>query len=425
MHVEIVCVGSELLLSSVNTNGSYLTRQLASIGIRTSREITVGDDPKELAAALADSLKRSDLVITTGGLGPTFDDITREAAAAALGKKLVFSRDAMSSVAGYFARMNRQMPKSNEKQASIMEGASIINNELGTAPGQMIEAGGKTLILLPGPPREMKHMVEKSVLGYLKKRFETGMLRIKTLHVCGMGESLVDEKIKSIIDNERKLEGSSVDFIILASPIGVNIKIICSATDEMLLDDTLEKIKSEFYRLLGENIFGEDNQTLEGVVGELLARKKKTLAVAESCTGGLLAHKITNVSGSSMYFKQGIVAYSVDSKITALGVSSDTLAKSGAVSEDVALEMASGIRNAAGTSVGISTTGVAGPRPSSDGKPVGLVFVGLDIDGKKSAHRMEFLGTRSDIKEKAAVWSLDLLRRELLAESKQEVRSRK
>ncbi len=414
MRTEIVCIGSELLLGTQNTNGPFIAEKLATIGIRASRNISVGDEKKELENVLAESINRSELVIITGGLGPTFDDITREAVSRVLGKKLLFDKEAMSQIAAYFAKLNKKMPGVNDRQAYIIEGAKTIENTAGTAPGQMINFKGKLIFLLPGPPREIKLMMEKSVMPYLKKNRGQGILKIKTLRVAGMSESLVEEKIKSIVELERKLEAGSIEFAILAHQAGIDLKIKAQGTDEMLLDQTVSNIKKEFYGALGENIYGEDNQTLESVVGEMLSRKRKTLALAESCTGGLVASRITNISGSSGYFLEGAVTYSNESKMRALGVSENTLSQFGAVSEETALEIAAGIKKISGADFGLSTTGIAGPQPSSSGKPVGLVYIALVSDGKQKALQFNFAGSRTEFKNRISTAALDMLRREML-----------
>jgi len=414
MHTEIICIGSELLLGTVNTNGPYITEKLATIGIKVNRAISVGDERKELENVLTESIKRSDILIITGGLGPTFDDITRDAVSKVLNKKLIFDKEVMSSIATYFAKLNKQMPKVNDRQAYILEGAKAIENTVGTAPGQIIVLKNKLIFLLPGPPRELKPMVEKILIPYLRKNRGQGILKVKTLHTIGMPESLVEEKIRDIVELERKLEEGGIEFSILAHVTGIDIKIKVYGTDEMLVDQTISNIKKEFYGALKENIYGEDNQTMESVIGELLIRKRKTLAVAESCTGGLLANRITNVSGSSTYFIEGAVTYSNESKMRVLGVKEETLKQFGAVSEQTATEMAAGIKKTSGADYGISTTGIAGPQPSSTGKPIGLVFIALVSNDKQIVQQFNFAGSRIDIKTKISTAALDMLRRNLI-----------
>lgn len=414
MRAEIICTGSELLLGSVNTNAAYISEKLAAIGLKAVREITVGDDYSELENVFSESLNRSGIIILTGGLGPTFDDITREAVSKVTGKKLILNKEILKSINERFAAGKIKMPKINEKQAYIFTGAEILRNDNGTAPGQILEINDKIIILLPGPPREIKPMFENAVLPYLKKRFERGLLKIKILHTVSLSESAVAEKIGKIVDVERELDGGEVSFGILAKQTGVDIKIIATGDDEMLIDRTIQNLKTEFYGILADVIYGEDNQTLESVAGELLLKKRKTLAVAESCTGGSITNRITNVAGSSMYFKEGVVTYSDNSKKQLLGVKDETLNKYGAVSGEVAAEMAEGIKKISGADLGISTTGIAGPKPSSTGKPVGLVFIGLASSAGTKIHRFNFSGSRTEIKDRITAAALDILRTSLL-----------
>ncbi|MBN1383776.1 MAG: competence/damage-inducible protein A [Elusimicrobia bacterium] len=416
MHTEIICIGSELLIGFVNKNSAYISEKLGTIGLKVSREISVGDDFEELKDVFEEAIKRSNIVIATGGLGPTFDDITREVISEVTNKKLIFNKSVMKSISVHFVRRHYRgkIPKSNDKQAYVLEGAEILQNSIGTAPGQILESNGKIIVLLPGPPGELKPMFEASVLPYLKERFERGILRTKILHTTGLPESFVNDKIKKIVDIERELEGGEISFTILSSPEGVDIKIMASGRDEMLIDKTIKNLKEEFYGILGQGIYGEDNQTLESVVGEIFIRKRKTLAIAESCTGGLVANRITNVPGSSLYFKEAVVTYSDISKKRILGIEEQTLNKYGAVSKEVAYEMAEGIKKNAGTNFGLSITGIAGPKPSSTGKPVGLVYIGLASDKDIIVNQFNFTGTRKDIKTRISNASLDILRKSLI-----------
>ncbi len=435
MKIELVSIGSELLADKVNTNINLLAEKLASIGLSVARQITVGDNPEEIKEVFIESLQRAEIIISTGGLGPTFDDYTREVVAKVLKKKIIFNREVMSAIAHHFLQRNTEMPKENEKQAYIIETAEVIPNKIGTAPGMIIEqrvkskeqrvkspllkrAEGKRalssrlIILLPGPPREMLPMLEEKVIPYLKQRYETGITKSAVLHICGLPESEVDEKILSILEQEKRTEG--LKFSLLAHPGTVDLKITLSGRDQLLLEQVLKKIKNEIYEILGENIYGEDGQTLESVIGQLLLKKKKTLAVAESCTGGLLGHRITNVPGSSLYFKQGVVAYSNQSKIKLLGVKSETIEKYGAVSQETVLEMAQGIKNSAETQCAIAISGIAGPSGGTKEKPVGLVYIAVIIDDKEMVKEYHFLGSRLEIKEKSVTTALDFLHRKLL-----------
>jgi nicotinamide-nucleotide amidase len=426
MKVEMVCVGTELLKGKVNTDNAYLGEKLDSIGLAIDRETTVADDREKIESVLQEVLNRSDIVITTGGLGPTFDDLTREVMVKVLKKKLVFDPEVMHQIAAHFAKRDLEMPKNNERQAYIIEGAKVIPNKVGTAPGMIVErktmAGskskvqkGKVIIMLPGPPREMKPMVEEVVLPYLKERYERKILKKCVLHISGLTESAVYEKIKEVVEIERMMEGGILRFSILAHLAKIDVEISGEGENELLVDEMLHKAKQEIYDCLGDYIYGEDEDTLESVVGKLLLSKRLTLAVAESCTGGLIGDRITDFAGSSIYFKEGVVAYSNEAKVRILGVKEETLNESGAVSRESALEMASGIQRISGTDIGLATTGIAGPTGGTAEKPVGLVYVALVWPemGVEICKEFRFSGKRREIKESTVANALDILRKAL------------
>ena len=420
MRSEIVCVGTELLLGKVNTNVSYLSARLAGIGLNLIFETTVGDNQADMAEVFRAALKRSQVVFVTGGLGPTFDDITREVLSEVLGKKLVFNREAMQSIAAFFAKRDVEMPKINEKQAFLVDGARIIPNEIGTAPGQIIELKdhqefkAETVIILPGPQFEIEPMMNKTVLPFLKEKYERGITKMQTLHVAGMSESKVDEQIKDIVAVERMLEGGDLRFALVAQGGIVDVVIIGSGKNEMLIDGFIAKAKSELREKLGPFLFGENEQDLPQTVGQLLGKKKMTVSVAESCTGGLLGKMLTDASGSSMYFKGAVVAYNNLIKKEILGVSGETLDKFGAVSAECCREMAANVRKLFKTNIGVAITGIAGPGGGTAEKPVGLVYIALSGDKLDQVHTQNFIGNRRGIREKAAVYALNSLRQALL-----------
>lgn len=420
MQTEIISIGTELLLGKVNTNASYLSGKITGIGLNLIYETTVGDNKAAMAEAFRQVFKRSQVIFITGGLGPTFDDLTREVIAEVLEKKLVFSREAMQSVAAFFAKRSQEMPKKNEKQAYYIEDARIITNEIGTAPGQIIELQkyrdfkAETIILLPGPQFEIEPMMKKVVLPFLKEKYERGLTRLHTMHVTGMSESKVDEEIKDMVEVERKLEGGDLRFALIAQPGVVDVVIIGAGKNELLIDGFIAKAKRELKEKLGNNIFGENEESLPQVTGNLLGRKKMTLSLAESCTAGLLSKMVTDVSGSSMYFKGGVIAYNNLVKKEVLGVSAESLEKQGAVSKQVALEMARGVKKLCRASIGIGITGIAGPGGGTPEKPVGLVYCALVSDTDEQCHEQYFTGNRRGIREKAAIYTLDMLRRYLL-----------
>jgi len=415
MNIEILCTGTELLMGKVNTDDAYLCERLLCIGLAVNRVITVGDSKSEIKSAFEESVKRSDIVFTVGGLGPTFDDLTREVVAEALKKKLIFNREIMHQIASHFAARDMEMPAVNDRQAYIMEGAEVIPNKTGTAPGMIVQYGDgklkKMVILLPGPPSEMNPMVDDYVMKYLKKRYERAIIKTTVLHVCGLSESAVYEKIRDIVDSTRELDGNELNFAMLASSSVVQVKIIGKGADELLIDSIMGKTRQEIYDRLGNDIYGENDDTLEEVIGKLLGKKKLSLSLAESCTGGMICDRVTNIPGSSIYFKQGVVTYSNESKIRLLKVNEDTIKRYGAVSENTAKEMAVGVRKLSGVDIGMATTGIAGPTGATEKKPVGLVYVAIACEKDVYCREYRFTGHRLAIKEKVTVHALDFLRR--------------
>ncbi|MCJ7646586.1 competence/damage-inducible protein A [bacterium] len=426
MRVELISVGTEPLKGKINTDTAYLGEKLDNIGLTIERETTVGDDREKIESVLREVLNRADIIITTGGLGPTFDDLTREVMAKVLKKKLVFDREVMHEIAAHFAKRELEMPKENERQAYIIEGARVIPNKVGTAPGMVVEKRSKadsksktqrvSVIMLPGPPREMRPMVEEVVLPYLKEKYERRILKKCVLHICGLTESSAYEKIKEVVEIERRMEGGILRFSILAHLATIDVEISGEGENELLVDEMLHKARQEIYDCLGDYIYGQDEDTLESVVGGLLLRKRLTLAVAESCTGGLLGDRITDVAGSSVYFKEGIVAYSNEAKVRILGVREETLNGFGAVSRETALEMARRVQGISGADIGLATTGIAGPTGGTPEKPAGLVYIALVWAGRgvEICNEFRFIGQRREIKESTVASALDILRRALM-----------
>ncbi|MFA6355528.1 MAG: competence/damage-inducible protein A [Candidatus Omnitrophota bacterium] len=385
MKAEIISIGTEILLGQIlNTNQQWLSQELAGIGIGVYFHSTIGDNPGRLANAIKTGLERSDIVITTGGLGPTVDDITLETIASALSLGL----------------------KLDKRQAHIPEGAKVIDNGIGTAPGFIVDKGGKLLIALPGPPRELNPMFERTVAPLLKKRYGSeGILKIRTIRMTGLGEEAVDRRVKDLLKCPPPLTVG-----IYAKPALIELKIMAKAKDDKQAKALIDKADAKITARLGKYIFGRDNETLEGAVGSGLLRSRRTLAVAESCTGGLIASRITDVPGSSKYFRLGIVAYSNAAKIKFLGVCPGTLAKFGAVSRQTAIEMAKNVRMAACADIGLSVTGIAGPSGATKDKPVGLVYIALAGKNKSYCREFRFRGEREVIKFRTSQAALDLLR---------------
>lgn len=409
MRAEILAVGTELLLGNiVNTNAQYIAKRLADLGIEVYHQAVIGDNPKRLMDAYTAAFKRADLVITTGGLGPTKDDLTKEVAFDYFGKEAVLHKDILDNIEEYFKKINRNMVESNKKQAYFPMDVLILKNNHGTAPGCIIEEGNKTLIVLPGPPREMKHMFEDYVIPYLMK-YQDGILVSRVLRIIGIGESAAAEMIEDIID-----KGKNPTIATYAKESEVTIRITAKANTEEEAKKLIVPVEEEIRRRLGIAVYGEGETQIEEVVGKILVDNKLTISTAESCTGGLLAGKIINYPGISTVFKEGVITYSNEAKIKRLKVKKEILDKFGAVSSQVAAEMAEGIAKASGTDIGISTTGIAGPEGGSDEKPVGLVYIGLYIKGEVKTKELHLAGDRQKVRNTAVIRAIEWLRRELL-----------
>ncbi|MFA5146370.1 MAG: competence/damage-inducible protein A [Candidatus Omnitrophota bacterium] len=422
MTAEIVAIGTELLLGHVvNTNAAFLSQKLAEAGIDVFHHTTVGDNPGRLTEAIRKALGRSDVVITSGGLGPTVDDITIETIAKLTGRELILDRAVLKDLNGYFKLRRIKAPRDSIRQAYIPEGAKRIRNRVGTAPGLIVEVRGKVIIALPGPPREIEPMVEHEILPYLLKHYALNpipyTLRSRTIKLTGLAESQVNAKAKDLLSLKPPTTVG-----IYAKLGEVDLKIMAKADSDREAARVIGRIEGKIHSRLRGNIFGYDEDTLEGAVANALKRKKLTIATAESCTGGFVSHRITNVSGSSGYFMMGIIAYSNESKVNMLGVSPFTLKKYGAVSREVALEMAEGVRRLAGTDIGLSLTGIAGPTGGTKSKPIGLVYIALAMDDCKKlkaesrklkalVKEFRFKGTREEIKFQASQAALELVRR--------------
>jgi len=416
MQVEIISIGNELVQGAVNTDAAFIAEALYSIGLTVDRIVNVPDKPKQLENQLSESFKKSNIVITTGGLGPTFDDITRVTVSKVLGRKLVFSREIMESIARHFVDRNIEMPKENECQAYLLEGAKPIPNKVGTAPGMLLEHSGKLVaIILPGPPHEMEPMFKNTVIPFLRERYEREFIKQSVIQTAGILESALAAKIDDVVHRRRPRGEAEVDFGLLARPGIVTVRVAVHSKNELLAEETLRRVRKELYNLLDKDIFGEGAYTLEETAGSLLIQKKKTVGVAESCTGGLVASRLTNVPGSSLYFKQGIVAYSDEAKIKMLGVSEALLKKSGAVSMEVAREMAEGCKRIAAVDFALGITGIAGPGGGSPKKPVGLVYIAIATPKETYVEEKRFVGQRGQIKEQTANCAIDMLRRTLLS----------
>ena len=408
---EIICVGSEILLGHIiNTNASYLSQKLAAEGIDIFHQSVVGDNPRRLFEAIHTALRRSDIIITSGGLGPTIDDITISAIASSLSLPLVFDKKVLRSIESHFKKRRIKMPSDNKRQAYMPEGAIAILNPVGTAPASIIQYGNKSIIALPGPPRELIPIFEGSVIPYLRKGYGVrSTIFTRTIRTTGAPESAVNKKVRRFLEMK-----GDVTVGIYASLGEVDIKITAKAKNEKETLGKIRKVESRIVNVLGDIVYGFDDDTLESAAGKLLLKKKLTIAAAESCTGGFIANRITNISGSLKYFKMGVITYSNASKAAELGVPVDLIRKYGAVSGPVAIAMAKGMFAKAGTDFALAVTGIAGPTGGTKARPVGLVYIALADRRKTICVERRFLGSRADIKLQASTMALDMLRKALI-----------
>ena len=413
MRVELFSVGTELLLGEiVDTNAAYLAERLSQFGIGVYHKTTVGDNAERLAAALRVGLGRADVVLATGGLGPTEDDITAAVFAEVMGEELVPDEESAEKIRSFVRQRGIKLLDSLLKQAQIPRGAQVVPNPVGTAPGFILTKEGKTVITLPGVPAEMKAMAEQTVLPYLAHRaaLEQGAATIvtRTLRLAGIGESQAEAEIRDLIDAQ-----SNPTIAPYAKTMEVHLRVAARAADTASAEAMIAPIETEIRRRLGSHVYGRDDETLEVLVGRLLTASGKTLAVAESCTGGLIGHRLTNVSGSSQYLLASLVTYGNGAKTKLLGVPAATLGAHGAVSAETAAAMAKGVRQACGADVGLAVTGIAGPCGGSAEKPVGLTYLGIaDATGTETEEH-QLRGDRLMIKERAAQLALYLLFRRL------------
>lgn len=412
MRCEIIGVGTELLLGQiVNTNAAWTGQRLADVGWDCLRQTVVGDNEERIAVAIREALGRADAVILTGGLGPTQDDVTREAIAAVAGVRLVRRPEIEQWLRNRFSRLgSARIAEMNLKQADVPEGGRVIDNPVGSAPGLMIEVDGKPVYAVPGVPREMEAMLEQVVLPDLAARAGEGRAIVsRTLRTAGIGESLLAERLTPLWDS---FADGGVTMAYLASAGEVRIRLTAvGGTREQALD-AIAPLEAAIRDELGDLVYGLDDETLEARVGRLLAGAKRTLGCAESLTGGLVGGRVTTVAGSSDYFLGGVIAYATEAKVAVLGVDRDLLTELGPVSEAVAGAMAEGVRRLLGASVGLATTGVAGPTEQA-GQPVGTLCLGVaDADGTVT-RKLRAPGDRAQIRAWATTTALDLLRRRL------------
>lgn len=411
-RVELICVGSELLNGRLNTHQSYLAVSLLKTSLSITRASSLPDDIKIVRSEIIAALRRCDVLLISGGLGPTFDDVTREAAASALKRRLIYRPELFSRIEKKFARYRLPVPEENKRQAFVIDGAEVLENKHGSAPGQLVKIGRgsdpvQTLVLMPGPFKELSPMFEATVLPRLKKAY-AGKLFVesRSLHLLGISESAADEKLQPILAQA----GPGLEFTILASLGQVDFYARATASKRAEAGAVIGRVLTQAKELLGKHIFSEGGKTLEEAVGRRLLKKRATLSVAESCTGGLLGSRLTSAPGSSRYFKGGAIAYSNDLKTLLLKVHPKTLESRGAVSAPCAAEMAAGVRRACKTTLGISITGIAGPGGGTKEKPVGLVFIAIaGTAAKPRLWRFHFSGDRDSVRQRAASAALYLL----------------
>jgi nicotinamide-nucleotide amidase len=413
MQVELLSVGTELLLGQiVDTNAAYLAGKLSELGVNVYHKTTVGDNTERLAAALRISLGRSDVVLATGGLGPTKDDITAAVVAQVMGVGLVEDQASAAKIRSFARERGLTLLDSLLKQAVVPEGAQVVPNPVGTAPGFIATRDGRTAIALPGVPTEMKAMAEQTVLPYLAARGakEEGAAVIlsRTLRLAGIGESQAEADIADLIESQ-----TNPTIAPYAKTYEVHLRVTARAASRGAAEALVAPVEARIRDRLGSYIYGADEEALEAVIGGMLRSGGLTLAAAESCTGGLVGHRITNVPGSSDYFLAGLTTYSDESKTRLLGVPAELIAAHGAVSPEAAVAMAEGVRRAVGADVGISTTGIAGPGGATPTKPVGLVHIGLSDETGNMTEELRLRGDRVMIKERAAQLALFLLYRGL------------
>jgi nicotinamide-nucleotide amidase len=409
MEAEIIAVGSELLTSQrVDTNSLFLTDQLNALGVEVRRKMVVGDDRELLTASIREAIERVEIAILTGGLGPTEDDLTRDAVASATGRKLIFRDDLRDAIADRFRRMNRKMADNNLRQAYAVEGAEALPNPNGTAAGQWLEHENRVVILLPGPPHEMKPMFVDQCVPRLARRLPARVIRTRFYRVAGMGESDLDQLIAPVYT---KYTNPVTTILAAPSDIQIHLRARCASAEEA--EALLAEVGPPIEALLGDRIYSRNGDSLEAVVGAMLTARHATVSVAESCTGGLLGQRITSIAGSSKYFVGGFMVYNDFTKELLLGVDRQLIDARTSVSEEVACAMAEAARERTGSTYAVSVTGEAGPE-SASGAPVGTVFLAIAGAGVATeARRLQLPGDRARVRTFAAQAALDFLRRKL------------
>ncbi len=415
MVAEILCVGTELLLGQVlNTDAQFLSQELSKIGVTLYRQVTVGDNPGRLKEAFLTAFQRSDLVIATGGLGPTMDDLTKEIIAEALGLGMELHQESLEKLKDFFAGINREMTPNNEKQAWFPAGSTVLKNDRGTAPGCVVEQDGKAVIILPGPPRELTYMYLHEVLPWLERKSNVRFHSVN-LRFFGIGESELEHRVKDLMEAQ-----SNPTIAPYAGSGEVMLRVTASAASKEEADLLIAPVVAEIKKRVGEYIYTDQYGSLAETVVNLLAERGKTVALAESCTGGMLASMLVDVPGSSAMLAGGVVAYSNEVKMALLGVKAETLASFGAVSEQTAAEMARGALAQIPADYSIAVTGIAGPGGGSAEKPVGLVYVAMArrSDGHTEVRKLQIMRERDYVRRVSCLNGLDMLRRAVISDQK-------
>jgi len=411
LKVEVITTGTELLLGEIiNTNFTWLAQELNRRGFDVLYQTTVGDNPARMKEVLDIAVSRADIIITSGGLGPTRGDITKEMIAEYCGVDMYMNLEVWNHIHDLLSRRNICIASNNEKQALVPSGAIVLHNEVGTAPGLILEHGDKTFIMLPGPPFELKHVCEKELFPYFEQRFpHLGIIKSHTLKLLGIGESNLAEKLDDIIVHQ-----SNPTIALYARRGELLVRLTAKASSEEEADALIADMQRQVEKIVGTYVYGYDNDTLPEVLGKELLARQQTIAFAESCTGGLASSMMTDVPGSSEYVKGSVISYTDEVKNQVIHVSKTTLAKKGAVSEETALEMAKGAREAIGSDMAVSITGLAGPGGGTRKKPVGLVYIAVADANGEACRKFSFGGTRTQIKYRAAMaalgFALDRLR---------------
>jgi nicotinamide-nucleotide amidase len=411
---KIISIGDEILIGQiVNSNAAFISEKLYSIGLPVRQIISIGDTEDDLINELYDSVNNYEVTIITGGLGPTHDDITKPVLTKYFNDELILNENVLENVKNIFQSRGFTMPGVNVEQAMIPKSCNIIWNPNGTAPGMSFEKEGRFIISLPGVPFEMKEMMNNSVIPMLHEKFKNQInyvLKSKTFLTFGLGETFLSE----MIGDEKEITGENNKMAYLPSAVGVRLRVDVKADNEDDATVKLQEIEGRLRSKVGDYIFGINEDKLEKIVGELLIKQSLTIAFAESCTGGMLSGKITDIPGSSVYFKGGIVCYSNESKISLLAVKDSTINNNGAVSKETAIELAENVRIKMNSDIGISITGIAGPAGGSDEKPVGMVWIGYS-DGKETFTKKYLFGeNRERTRLRSATAALDIVRRKLL-----------